>query len=100
MKMTEAQIKMLEGGFLGPRPGSNSFPLLQLGKGELRIDGEQLDTMNRSGWLNAVPSSTHSTIEGGDAGPYGEVPDVELLFHYQLTPAGRAALAEETGGGE
>lgn len=92
-KLTEAQVKVLETGFLGPRPGSNAFPLLQLGMGESRIDGELIDSMIRAGHLEAFPSTDSTTIKGGDAGPYGEIPDVELMLRYELTPAGRIAIS-------
>ncbi|MBV5269003.1 MAG: hypothetical protein JZU55_02630 [Afipia sp.] len=97
VRLSEAQIKLLERGFLGPRPGCNAFPLLQLGDGPSRIDGEQIDAMIRLGYLEAAAASRSETIIGGDAGPYGEIPDVELMLVYSITPAGRAALTQGRG---
>lgn len=90
--MNKAQRQILEGGFIGPRPGSNAFPLLQLGKGESRIDGEILEAMFRAGHFDVAPAVSPDSIKGGDAGPYGEVPDVELDFSWRLNDMGRNAL--------
>jgi hypothetical protein len=85
MELTKEEREVLSRGFQGPRPGSNAFPLLELRKGDVKISGERLDAMIREkvleGWPRADP---HSVIKGGDAGPYGEIPDVELIYNYRL----------------
>jgi hypothetical protein len=95
--LNEAQRRILERGFMGPRPGSNAFPLLQLGKDGSRIDGEVLDAMFRAGHFEVTPARAPSHIRGGDAGPYGEIPDVDLDFAWRLSAAGRAALSVTNG---
>lgn len=95
--MRPAQFAALKKGFVGPRPGSNSFPFVQLGKDDSRIDGEELEALFRSGYLTARPARETSELKGGDAGPYGEIPDVELSFAYELTPAGLLALSSQDG---
>jgi hypothetical protein len=98
VKLTEAQWRQLEGGFIGPRPGSNALPLLQLGDGASRINGDVLDALWRDGKLSATPSQQEHQIKGGMAGPFGEIPDVELNFAWRLTSAGRALLASNAKG--
>lgn len=95
--MNEAQRQILQRGFIGPRPGSNAFPLLQLGEGESRIDGEVLDAMFRAGHFDITPARSPSQIKGGDAGPYGEIPDADLDFAWRLNDAGLKALAHSNG---
>jgi hypothetical protein len=95
--MNEAQRRILERGFMGPRPGSNAFPLLQLGKDDSRIDGEILDTMFRAGYFDITPAQSPDQIKGGDAGPYGEIPDVDLDFAWRLNESGRKALQQTPG---
>ena len=99
MDFNDAQRRVLANGFVGPRPGSNAFPLLQLGKGESRIDGEVLDTMFRAGHFDITKAQTPDRIKGGDGGPFGEIPDVDLDFVWTLTDAGRDALKLPNGEG-
>jgi hypothetical protein len=93
MKATEAMATILRRGFIGPRPGSNAFPLLELKTPGCKFLGEEIDTWIRQGLLRAEPVVGEvSFIKGGDAGPYGEIPDVALTHRYELTDAGYAAL--------
>lgn len=94
-KLNDAQRQILERGFMGPRPGSNAFPLLQLGADDSRIDGEILDAMFRAGHFDISPAvKPAEQIRGGDAGPFGEIPDVDLDFQWRLSEAGKRAIAK------
>jgi hypothetical protein len=89
-------LEILRRGFRGPRPGSNTFPLLQLGRGEDRITGEDLERLIRIGWLHAEPITGEAEIiKGGHAGPLGEIPDVDITHRYSLTDAGRVGISKK-----
>lgn len=98
-KLTEAQRRLLAGcPFLGPRPGSNAFPLLALRDVGGDIAGEEIDAAVRAGLLVATPvCGDVKVIKGGDAGPYGEIPDVECTHRYAVTDVGRRAIADQEG---
>ena len=83
--LTDAERLVLLGGFQGPRPGSNAMPLLEFRKDGVKISGERIDALIRAGELIATPRDKIAhTIQGGNAGPFGEIPDVELSFNYRL----------------
>ena len=83
--LTRRERDILSKGFQGPRPGSNAMPLLELRKNGIVISGERIDELERAGVLVATPRDrVVHTIRGGDAGPYGEIPDIELSFNWHL----------------
>lgn len=85
LSLTKQERDALGHGFRGPRPGSNAFPLLQLKDLGIHILGEKLDALIRAGILIGKPVTGPMTcIKGGNAGPYGEIPDVELTHSYWL----------------
>lgn len=85
---------LLERGFRAPRPGSNAMPLLELRAADGRMPGEEVDRWVRDGLLTAEPvDGEPEVMRGGNAGPYGEIPDVEMTHRYRLTEAGRRRLA-------
>lgn len=94
-KMTEAAIALLAKGFCGPRPGANIFYLTELRVSDgTSIDGETIDALTRSGLLVAEPKiGAVDTIKGGDAGPYGEIPDISITHRYRLSDLGRSTLS-------
>ena len=85
-ELNDAERRILANGFQGPRPGSNAFPLLSLKKDGTEVTGERIDELFRAGILVAIPRDglPVSEIKGGNAGPYGEIPDVELTHNYRL----------------
>lgn len=94
---TIAKTILLGGGFYGPRPGSNFFPLLQLGDSPHRVLGEEIETWIRDGLITAAPASGEiSILKGGSTEDYGEVPDIELTHEYSLTELGRKFFGNES----
>lgn len=70
--------------FAGPAPTNNYWSFLALrDDGEGEIAGEEIERAVRRGVLRAerLPSAPIE-VEGGDAGPYGEVPTIELTHRY------------------
>jgi len=84
--LTEGERRVLARGFQGPRPGSNAFPLLSLKKEGVEVTGERIDELLRAGILHASPRAGKpiAEIKGGNAGPHGEIPDIELTHDYRL----------------
>jgi hypothetical protein len=83
--LTTGERDVLRHGFHGPRPGSNAFPLLEIRECGVKIPGERIDALLRTNVLVATPrDAPYAVIKGGNAGPYGEVPDVELTHNYSL----------------
>lgn len=83
--MTKEEEAVLRRGFRGPRPGSNAFPLLEIRDYGIKISGERIDALVRAGALVGTPvSGPCEVIKGGHAGPYGEIPDVELNHRYEV----------------
>ena len=102
MKITEAQIRLLTGGFVGPRPGSNFWPMLVLdNEGDAQVDGEDIDGWARQGFFDVWPAKDGRSLKGGETELYGEIPDIEFTHCYELNSAGRSALqppaTEKTG---
>jgi len=55
--------------------------------------GEDIERWLRDGLLSAAPvSGAVEAIKGGNAGPYGEIPDVEMTHSYRLTERGLALI--------
>jgi hypothetical protein len=54
--------------------------------GEIEVTGERIDELLRAGLLAATPRDGKkiAEIKGGNAGPYGEIPDVEMTHDYRL----------------
>jgi hypothetical protein len=52
----------------------------------VKIPGERIDALLRAGVLVATPRAAppYAVIKGGNAGLYGEIPDVELTHNYYL----------------
>lgn len=97
MTVSPTVAAMLRKGFLGPRPGSNAFPLLQLGKNPDAIFGEDIERLLREGLLTTEPGIGDAPIiKGGDAGPYGEIPDIDLTHRYWLTASGLVAFGDSS----
>jgi hypothetical protein len=84
--LTTGERDALRHGFQGPRPGSNAFPLLEIRDSGVKIPGERIDALLRAGVLVATPRAAppYAVIKGGNAGLYGEIPDVELTHNYYL----------------
>lgn len=75
----------LRAGFQGPRPANNVWPLLQLQKDGVVLTGERIEELFRHGIIIAEPrKQVSNTIPGGNAGPFGEIPDIDLSFNYYL----------------
>jgi hypothetical protein len=89
LRLSEAQWRLLGEGFRGPRPGSNALALLGLSDGDVTITGEQIDMLLKAGFLTV--RHVHGAVEvlPASAGPYGEVPEVEMTHNYRLSAAGR-----------
>lgn len=88
IELTKAERAVLSGGFCAPRPGNNFFPLLELKKGGVTIEGERIDALIRAGLLVGSPvSKPKKPIKGGDLGPHGEIPDIEITHRYALKTA-------------
>jgi hypothetical protein len=61
------------------------FPLLEIRDSDVKISGERIDALLRANVLVATPrDAPYAVITGGNAGPYGEIPDVELTHNYYL----------------
>ena len=86
-------LDALEKGFVGPRPGSNFFPLLSLHVAGEELDGERIEELVRAGHLSHSPVQSETFVSGGDCGPYGIIPDIDLTHKYFLTSGARAALS-------
>jgi hypothetical protein len=69
--------------FLGPAPINNYWSLLALKDDDGEIAGEEIELAVRRGllWAERITSAPPE-IKGGDAGPYGEVPTIELTHRY------------------
>ncbi len=81
--------------FLGPRPGSNAWPLLRLETAAGDVMGEDINAWIRGGLFEPEPIDGEiNVIKGGQAGPYGDIPDVDLNFRYYITAAGEYARAK------
>ena len=86
IELSIAERGALSRGFRGPRPGSNAFPLLEIRDFGVKIPGEKIDALIRAGVLVGTPvAGPVQCIKGGLAGPYGEIPDVELSHKYRLS---------------
>lgn len=76
---------MLAQGFLGPRPGSNAFPLVELRDDDGDVPGERIAELARIGILVGIPAGEEiECLKGGDGGDMGEIPDVELTHRYYI----------------
>lgn len=84
-EMSPDELRVLARGFRGPRPGSNAFPLLEIRDLGVKISGERIDALIRAKHLIGTPvAGAVQVIKGGNAGPFGEIPDVELSYSYRL----------------
>jgi hypothetical protein len=74
--------------FRGPAPVNNYWSLLALRDDAGEIPGEEIAAVVRAGLLRASPvNGSVAVIAGGDAGPYGEIPDVEMTHRYDANDA-------------
>jgi hypothetical protein len=81
--------------WLAPRPGSNFLPLLRLETGASDVMGEDLQALFELGLLVAHPLPADAPIIAGGWGGerYGEVPDIDCDFRWELSERG-AHLAD------
>ena len=82
--MTEAEKKAFEKGFVGPRPGSNYWPMVVLKFAGETIPGQRINDLCAAGELIAEPvlGDLH-TLDGGGL----DLPDVECTHHFKINPS-------------
>lgn len=86
--LTKEERACLAHGFCGPRPGSNFFPMLEIKDYGVQIPGEKLEALVRAKVLIGSPvSGPIACIKGGNFGPYGDIPDIEMSYKYFLADA-------------
>lgn len=93
MALTKAQRALLgDGPFVGPRPGSNFWPLLEIPVGDAAdpVDGEEVEGLLREGLLSAAEEDGLTVLRREDS--HIAECDVECTHVYRVTDAGRAAL--------
>lgn len=84
-------------GWRAPRPGSNFLPMLCLETAGGDVDGEDMDALQRLGFLAAYPAGPHAkpfVQEGGMTELFGEIPDIDLDHVWKLTPKALAAIGQ------
>lgn len=90
-------IEVLRKGFRGTKPETNFAGFLELCDGDVTVPGEEILRWVRLGWLEAFPvTGTVDIIKGGNAGPYGEIPDIEITHSYFLTPLGEREIERQS----
>lgn len=84
--MTEAEKRAFQQGFIGPRPGSNYWPMVVLKFAGETILGQRINDLCASGELIATPveGELHTLVGNGDT-----LPDVECTHHFVIADSVR-----------
>lgn len=92
---TAAELSLLRTGCKGPRPGSNSWPFVFFECDAGSVEGERIDYFIRSGLL--APRPVDVVVLRPEADDLADF-EIDCTHGYDVTPAGRAALASREDG--